>query len=71
MTGSGSSSLSLINYEIGNVKVNLSGASDAKLHTDGTISGALSGGSRLVYSGNPVLGTEFDISGGSTFERIR
>lgn len=69
MTGSGSSSFSLLDYEIGNVKVNLSGASDATLQTDGTISGSLSGSSALKYGGNPTLGSNLDISGGSTFER--
>jgi hypothetical protein len=71
MTGSGSSRFSLLDYEIGNVKVNLSGASDGTLQTDGTISGSLSGGSVLRYGGNPILGANLDISGGSTFERIK
>jgi hypothetical protein len=69
MNGSGSSVFSLLDYEIGNVQVNLSGASDATLKTNGTINGSLTGYSVLSYSGNPELGDNFDISSGSVFER--
>lgn len=45
-------------------KVSLSGASDAFIHCDGTISGSLSGASTLLYTGNATA-TGLSVSGGS------
>ncbi len=66
--GSGGSQLDLSDFAVGNANVNLSGGATADINADGTINANLSGGSRLYYSGNPVLGS-INVSGGSSIER--
>lgn len=61
---SGGSRLSLSGFEARNVKVELSGGSQADINADGTLEGSLSGGSTLYYEGAVTLGS-LDKSGGS------
>lgn len=54
--GSGASSADLGSFSVRDAQVRLSGASNATVKASGTLSGNLSGGSRLSYAGNPTLG---------------
>ena len=65
---SGSSNLKLADLEVGSASVTLSGASNGTINLDGSLDAKLSGSSRLVYIGEPVLGT-IDITGASTLKR--
>jgi hypothetical protein len=61
---SGASEMTSPNLILQNADVNLTGASHAAIHTDGTLNVNLSGASGLDYSGNPTIG-KIDISGAS------
>ncbi len=63
--GSGASSIDLESFSVRDVNARLSGASRATVNATGTLSGNLSGGSRLNYVGNPTLGS-IEQSGGSS-----
>jgi hypothetical protein len=65
---SGSSDLKLADLEVENASVTLSGASNGTINLDGSLDAKLSGSSRLVYIGEPVLGT-MDITGASTLKK--
>jgi hypothetical protein len=65
---SGGSRADLQNLRSGSASVELSGGSGATLTVDRSLDVDLSGGSHLVYFGNPRLGKN-DTSGGSTMER--
>jgi len=65
---SGSSVLKLADLEVENASVTLSGASNATINLDESLDAKLSGSSRLVYIGEPVLGT-MDITGASTLKK--
>jgi hypothetical protein len=65
---SGASDAKLADLVAVDVQVNLSGASSAVVNASGTISGGLSGASRLQYLGNPTLG-KFSTTGGSTINK--
>jgi len=62
--GSGGSTFGLEGFETRNVDVDLSGGSTALVNLDGTLTGALSGGSTIYYTGNAVLG-KISKSGGA------
>ena len=61
---SGASSMNSPDFAMQSADVNLDGASNAGVLTDGTLNLDISGFSTLNYYGNPVLGT-IDISGAS------
>jgi len=48
--------------------MHLSGASDATVNASGRLDGNLSGASRIIYMGNPTLGS-VSASGGSTISQ--
>lgn len=62
---SGASAIKLANYFVNNASVDLSGASIAYLNLNGSLDANLGGASRLVYTGEPSLGS-IEVSGGST-----
>jgi hypothetical protein len=62
---SGASSLRLGNFPVNNVRIDLSGASQATLNLSGTLDANLSGASHVKYLGEPTLGN-IRASGGST-----
>jgi hypothetical protein len=53
---SGASDTKLASLSVADAKVSLTGASSAVVNASGTISGGLSGASRLQYLGSPTLG---------------
>jgi len=65
---SGASSADLADFLTTSARVNLSGASNATVKTDGNLDMDLSGASRLYYIGNPTINT-INISGGSTVQK--
>jgi hypothetical protein len=65
INASGAGIVSLKKFECGDVRLDLSGASRAEVNASGTITGALSGGSHLEYTGSPTLGS-MKTSGGSS-----
>ena len=69
ITASGASHLELADFPVRNAGVNLSGASEAIVNLCGKLNAALSGGSQLLYIGEPILGDP-NISGGSVMEKI-
>ncbi len=62
---SGGSRLDLSDFAVDNAQVNFSGGSQGTVDVTGTLNADLSGGSKLLYLGNPTLGT-INTSGGST-----
>jgi ribosomal protein L40E len=68
ITGSSGSHLELSNFTVHNANVDLSGGSHATVNLDGRLDADLSGGSTLLYIGDPALG-DIDTSGGSTIGR--
>ena len=64
LTGSGSSRRFLDGLESRNATIGLSGSTDADINVDGELSVSLSGGSDLIYDGNPTLVGKTDITGG-------
>lgn len=67
---SGASILNLREQPCADVRVNLSGASIMYASPSGTMSGDLSGASKLYYYGTPIVGT-FDLSGASTVRKAQ
>jgi hypothetical protein len=65
---SGASDLKLDNFTVGNVDIEVSGASDAVVNMDGTLNATVSGASSLYYIGSPVMG-DIDISGASSVQQ--
>ncbi len=65
ISGSSGSHLELSNFTVHNANVNLSGGSHATVNLDGRLDADLSGGSTLLYIGDPTLG-DIETSGGST-----
>ena len=65
---SGASKVSLSDFTVVDVEVDLSGASQAHINASGQIDGDLSGASRLTYTGNPRLG-DISTGGGSTISQ--
>jgi hypothetical protein len=68
LSGSGASEAALQGLKVEDADVDLSGAARADLDIDGRLSVSLSGGSKLIYGGNPTMGAKMDISGGSRLE---
>jgi hypothetical protein len=62
---SGASSARLAAFPVAVAAVHLSGASSADIEVSDKLDIVISGVSRLVYSGNPMLGA-INVSGGST-----
>jgi len=65
---SGASHVGLSDFSVVDAEINLSGASNATINASGRLDGDLSGGSRLIYIGNPTLGS-ISASGGSTISK--
>ena len=68
MHGSGGSIINMDQFSAANCTVTLSGGSTAQIHASGILSGALSGGSTLSYSGPATRGT-ISLSGGAQVKR--
>ena len=68
VAGSGGSDLQLKNFEVHNGDITLSGGGEAAVNVNGTLDVYLSGGSSLIYLGNPTLGS-MRLSGGSTITK--
>jgi len=62
---SGGSQLDLEDFPIDDASISLSGGSRATINISGTLDADLSGGSRVLYVGDPDLG-DIDLSGDST-----
>ena len=62
---SGASSIDLEDLELGDVNLDVSGASSVALTTEGAVRGSVSGASSVVVRGNPV-GVDVDVSGASS-----
>lgn len=62
---SGGSQLDLEDFPIDDASIHLSGGSRATINISGTLDADLSGGSRVLYVGEPDLG-DIDLSGDST-----
>ena len=65
---SGGSVLDLSDFLTHNVNIELSGGSLATINLDGRLDAYLSGGSRLSYFGDPIIGT-IERSSGSTIKK--
>lgn len=61
----GASNINLSGFHVNNVTIFMSSASNATIKLDGILNASLSGASKLVYKGNPSLGT-ISTSGSST-----
>ncbi|UCD40301.1 MAG: DUF2807 domain-containing protein, partial [Candidatus Bathyarchaeota archaeon] len=68
ISASSGSSLGLSGFNVHDASVNLSGGSHATINLDGRLDAELSGGSHLLYLGDPTLG-EIETSGGSSISR--
>jgi len=66
--GSGGSQIDLEAFPVNNADIGLSGGGKATVNIDGTLDVNLSGGSRVLYIGEPSLG-DIDLSGDSTVSR--
>lgn len=66
--GSGGSQLDLANFSVDNADIKLSGGGKATVNLDGKLSVYLSGGSKVLYIGEPTMG-DISLSGGSTVNR--
>ena len=65
---SGGSRVNLEDFPVNNADINISGGGFADINMDGILNGNLSGGSKVIYSGNPKL-VDMDLSGSSTVSR--
>ena len=65
---SGGSHLTLESFPIENADINISGGGSATINISGTLDINLSGGSKVIYVGEPEIG-DIDLSGGSTFRK--
>ena len=65
ISASDGSHLELSDFTVLNANVNLSGGSQATVNLDGRLDADLSGGSHLLYIGEPTMG-DIQMSGGST-----
>ena len=66
--GSGGSDVHFRNFPVENADIRLSGGGKATVNVSGSLNVDLSGGSSLIYQGDPRLG-EIDLSGGSTIRK--
>ena len=65
---SGASNVELSQFTVHNARVELSGASRATINLDGRLDADVSGGSTLLYVGEPTMG-EISVTGGSTVDK--
>jgi hypothetical protein len=65
VTCSGGSRLEFSEFVVNNANIGFSGGSQGTINLDGTLDADLSGGSSLLYIGNPTLG-DINTSGGSS-----
>lgn len=65
ISASGGSQLELSNFPVHNASVNLSGGSHANINLDERLDADLSGGSHILYVGDPTMGI-INMSGSST-----
>jgi predicted nucleic acid-binding Zn ribbon protein len=65
---SGGSRLELSEFAVNNADINFSGGSQGTINLDGVLDADLSGGSQLLYIGNPTMG-DINTSGGSTISQ--
>jgi len=68
INGSGGSHLTLESFPVDNADINLSGGGSATVNVNGTLDVNLSGGSKVVYVGEPIMG-DIDLSGDSTISK--
>jgi len=68
ISASSGSHLDLSDFPVHDANVNLSGGSHATINLDGRLDADLSGGSHLLYIGDPTIG-DIDTSGGSTVSK--
>lgn len=68
LNASGASTADLSDFAVNDANVEASGASTATVNASGRLDAEASGASRVVYLGNPTLGT-VDSSGASTIEQ--
>ncbi|UCE44095.1 MAG: DUF2807 domain-containing protein [Candidatus Bathyarchaeota archaeon] len=68
ISASSGSHLELSDFQVHDAHVDLSGGSHATINLDGRLDADLSGGSNLLYIGDPTMG-DIDTSGGSTISR--
>lgn len=66
--GSGGGQLDLEAFSVNNADIELSGGGKATVNVNGILDANLSGGSKVLYVGDPTLG-DIDLSGGSTVSR--
>ncbi|MFC1946546.1 head GIN domain-containing protein [Chloroflexota bacterium] len=65
---SGGSRVNLEDFAVNDADISISGGGFADIHMDGILNANLSGGSKVIYSGNLELG-DLDLSGGSTISK--
>jgi len=65
---SGGSHANLGNFTIENADLTVTGGSHVTVHVSGRLDVEVSGGSHVLYRGDPQIG-DIDISGGSTFSK--
>jgi hypothetical protein len=68
ISGSSGSHLDLSDFNVHDASVSLSGGSHATINLDGRLDAEVSGGSHLLYFGDPTMG-DIDTSGGSTVSK--
>lgn len=68
VNSSGGSQLDLEAFSVNNADVNLGGGGRATVNVNGTLDVNLSGGSKVLYVGEPTLG-DIDLSGDSTVSK--
>ena len=68
ISASGGSQLELSDFPVHDAGVNLSGGSRATINVDGRLDADLSGGSHVLYVGDPTMG-DINTSGGSTVSK--
>ena len=64
----GASKASLLGFPVKDTRVHLSGASQASVNCCGSLNLEISGGSKLIYTGEPAL-KDVSVSGASTVIR--
>lgn len=68
VNGSGGSRMDLEAFSVDNADVNISGGGSATVNVNGTLDINLSGGSMVIYVGEPTMG-DIDLSGSSTLRK--
>jgi hypothetical protein len=68
VNSSGGSQLTLESFPVNNADINISGGGRATVNVSGTLNVNLSGGSKVIYIGEPTPG-DIDLSGGSSLNR--